>query len=115
MAHGMSLTPYFSKALWKGKYPIWQDYDAWSSLGLPDFNASYQPSKVAVQNVVAKTAFNTDGTVKTTPSTTNEPQGSIAGKLLFGFLLGLLSYVLIINRQTLYAHSSNLIKKLTKK
>ena len=48
-AHGMSLAPYFAKSLWQGKYPIWQDYDAFRSLGLPDLQAEVTPSKVAVQ------------------------------------------------------------------
>ena len=38
-AHGMSLAPYFSKTLWEGKYPPWQDYDTWRSLGLPELQA----------------------------------------------------------------------------
>ena len=54
LAHGMSLAPYFTKALWQGKYPIWQDYDAFRSLGLPDLQAEVKPSKVAVQTVTCK-------------------------------------------------------------
>jgi len=34
-AHGMSLAPYFAQVIMAGKkYPIWQDYDAVSQLGL---------------------------------------------------------------------------------
>jgi hypothetical protein len=89
-AHGMSLAPYFTKGFWKRNYPVWQDYDAWRSLGLPDLNAGYQPSKVAVQTVQAQW----------TPETpVVEQKTSVFGKLLFGLILGLSSYVLIINRQ----------------
>ncbi|MEY3807993.1 MAG: hypothetical protein RI893_969 [Pseudomonadota bacterium] len=89
-AHGMSLAPYFTKGFWKRNYPVWQDYDAWRSLGLPDLNAGYQPSKVAVQTVQAQW----------TPETpVVEQETSVFGKLLFGLILGLSSYVLIVNRQ----------------
>ncbi|MDD2761944.1 MAG: multicopper oxidase domain-containing protein, partial [Methylomonas sp.] len=37
--HGMSLAPYFTKEFWQGKYPAWQDYDAWKSLGLPEIGS----------------------------------------------------------------------------
>ncbi|TAK62079.1 multicopper oxidase domain-containing protein [Methylobacter sp.] len=103
-AHGMSLAPYFTKGLWKRNYPIWQDYDEWRSLGLPDLKAEYQPSKVAVQNVQPQW----------TPATTQpaaDQESSAFGKLLFGFILGLLSYVLIINRQMIYDRILKLLNK----
>ncbi|MCK9394907.1 MAG: multicopper oxidase domain-containing protein [Methylobacter sp.] len=101
-SHGMSLAPYFTKGMWKRDYPIWQDYDEWRSLGLPDLKASYQPSKVAVQTVQPKRS-----------DATQEPEqeSSVFGKLLFGLILGLLSYVLIINRQMIYDR----VRKLTNK
>lgn len=103
-AHGMSLAPYFSKGLWKGNYPIWQDYDEWRSLGLPDLKAAYQPSKVAVQNVQPQ--WSPDAA--TAPA---EQESSVFGKLLFGLILGLLSYALIINRQTVYDRVRKLLNK----
>ncbi len=103
-AHGMSLAPYFSKGLWKGNYPIWQDYDEWRSLGLPDLKAAYQPSKVAVQNVQAQ--WSPDAT----PAAA-EQESSVFGKLLFGLILGLLSYALIINRQTVFDRVRKLLNK----
>lgn len=102
-SHGMSLAPYFTKGLWKRNYPIWQDYDAWRSLGLPDMTAAYQPSKVAVQTVQAQWA------PPATPAA--EQEGSVFGKLLFGLILGLLSYVLIINRQTIIDRILKLLNK----
>ena len=60
-SHGMSLAPYFTKGIWKRNYPIWQDYDEWRSLGLPDLKAEYQPSKVAVQTVQPQWAPDNSG------------------------------------------------------
>ncbi|MGZ8237003.1 MAG: multicopper oxidase domain-containing protein [Methylobacter sp.] len=101
-SHGMSLAPYFTKGLWKRNYPIWQDYDEWRSLGLPDLKAAYQPSKVAVQNVQPQWA-------PTTPAA--EEESSAFGNLMFGLILGLLSYVLIINRQTIIDRARKLLNK----
>lgn len=103
-AHGMSLAPYFTKGLWKRNYPIWQDYDEWRSLGLPDLKAEYQPSKVAVQNVQPQW----------TPATTQaavDQESSAFGNFIFGLMLGLLSYVLIINRQMIYDRILKLLNK----
>ncbi len=102
-SHGMSLAPYFTKGLWKRNYPIWQDYDEWRSLGLPDLAAEYQPSKVAVQTVQPKRS-------DATPESVQE-EGSVFGKLLFGLILGLLSYVLVINRQMIIDRVRKLLKK----
>lgn len=102
-SHGMSLAPYFAKGMWKGNYPIWQDYDEFRSLGLPDLKAAYQPAKVAVQNVQPQRTA-------TTPAAAEE-ESSAFGNLLFGLILGLLSYVVVINRQTIIDR----IRKLTNK
>jgi len=102
-AHGMSLAPYFSKGMWKAKYPIWQDYDEWRSLGLPDLKAAYQPSKVAVQNVQPQWTPETPAAA--------EQESSAFGRLLFGLILGLLSYALIIHRQKIYDRILRLLNK----
>ncbi len=90
-AHGMSLAPYFAKNMWKGKYPIWQDYDAWSSLGLPDLTAEIKPAKVAVQNQPAPSSADAVAT----------EQSSGFGKLVLGVLLGLLAYAAVAKRDVL--------------
>jgi len=102
-AHGMSLAPYFTKGMWKGNYPIWQDFDEFRSLGLPDLKAAYQPSKVAVQNVQPQWT-------PTTPAAA-EQESSAFGNLIFGLVLGLLSYVVVINRQTITSHIRKLLNK----
>ncbi|HEY8218845.1 MAG TPA: multicopper oxidase domain-containing protein [Methylobacter sp.] len=102
-SHGMSLAPYFTKGFWKRNYPIWQDFDEWRSLGLPDLKASYQPAKVAVQTIQPQWA-------PTTPAAA-EQESSAFVKLMFGLMLGLLSYVAVINRQTIIARIRKLLNK----
>ncbi|MGZ8225433.1 MAG: multicopper oxidase domain-containing protein [Methylococcaceae bacterium] len=100
-AHGMSLAPYFAKSQWQGKYPIWQDYDAWRSLGLPDLQAEVKPSKVAVQN-------------KPAPSSADAPateQSSAIGKLFYGLMMGLLSYAAIAKRREIYNFAKKMVTK----
>jgi len=99
--HGMSLAPYFTKDFWKGGYPVWQDYDAWRSLGLPDLKAAVQPAKVAIPPVVKSP-------MEAPKATTQE--SSVLGKLFFGLIMGLLSYTLITKRQLVIEHASKLIK-----
>jgi len=95
MSHGMSLEPYFSKNMWKGQYPIWQDYDKWHSLGLPDLRAAYESAKVAVQKAPVQPGASSIQSAK--------QQDVFAVKLLYGFLLGLLSYLIIVKREQLLA------------
>ncbi len=102
-AHGMSLAPYFSKTLWKGKYPIWQDYDTFRSLGLPDLKAEVTPAKVAVQTTPVKAS---ETAIKAA-----QQQGSAIGKLFYGLLMGILSYFLVVNRQSIYDFARKLVKK----
>ncbi len=102
-SHGRSLAPYFTKGMWKRDYPIWQDYDEWRSLGLPDLKAAYQPSKVAVQNVQPQWAPETPAA--------DAQESSAFGKLMFGLILGLLSYVLILKRQIIFDRILKLLNK----
>jgi FtsP/CotA-like multicopper oxidase with cupredoxin domain len=103
-SHGMSLEPYFSKNMWKGKYPIWQDYDAWHSLGLPDLNATFEPAKVAIQKAPVQPGASTMQPVN--------QQDIYATKLFYGFLLGLLSYLIILRRAKIMAISQNILGKI---
>jgi hypothetical protein len=105
-AHGMSLAPYFTKEFWQRNYPIWQDYDAWRSLGLPDLKAEFKPGKVAVQTVVAKPGADAAAAASA------PEQPSAFGNLLQGLLLGLLSYTAVIKRQELMGLAQGLIKKV---
>lgn len=100
-AHGMSLAQYFTKSFWQKNYPVWQDYDAWHSLGLPDLQANFQPSKVAVQNAPVK---------KEATATTPE-QDSALGSLFTGLLLGLFGYAVYSKRRPIYDYTLRLLNK----
>jgi manganese oxidase len=102
-SHGMSLAPYFSKSFWQKNYPIWQDYDAWHSLGLPDLKGDFKTAKVAVQTIAEKPKVGDDST--------NGQQDSVIGKLITGLVLGLLSYLLVAKRRPLYNYAANLLNK----
>jgi hypothetical protein len=97
--HGVSLAPYFTKEFWQGKFPIWQDYDAWKSLGLPEIRATKEkafvpppPQPTQADNATAAKAGS---------------QSSWIMQIFYGVLLGYLCYWLFINRQKI----QKLIKK----
>lgn len=100
-AHGMSLAQYFTKSFWQKNYPVWQDYDAWHSLGLPDLQANFQPSKVAVQNAPVK---------KEATAIASE-QDSALGSLFTGLLLGLFGYAVYSKRRPIYDYALRLLNK----
>ena len=106
-AHGMSLAPYFSKKLWKGQYPIWQDYDAWSSLGLPDLGAKVTPNKVAVQTPAVKAS---DTAATATAAAQQDSGYSAFEKLIYGIILGLIGYTGYVKRRELIDLSVKLIE-----
>jgi hypothetical protein len=110
-AHGMSLAPYFAKSLWQGKYPIWQDYDAFRSLGLPDLQAEVKPLKVAVQTPPVKASE---------AALAAQQQGTSAiEKLFYGIVMGLLGYTIVVKRRPIIDFALKLIdfirSKLVKK
>jgi len=92
--HGMSLAPYFTKEFWQGKFPAWQDYDAWKSLGLPEITTKKQAAFVSPPPAAPKT----DATAQSAGSDT-----SFFGQLFNGILLGGLLYAAYINRERILA------------
>lgn len=99
-ANGMSLAPYFAKNMWQGKYPIWQDYDAWHSLGLPDLKAGYEPGRVAVQ----KAQVGPDGNPLGDSIAKQASQDSSGfGNFLNGLFLGVFSYLAVVRRESIMA------------
>lgn len=100
--HGMDLSPYFTKEFWQGKYPIWQDYDKWQSLGVPE---SEKSKEVAAKNLeIAAKALEAAAKKQTSDGSTAEAaseNSSGFGKLLSGIILGLLSYLLIAKREVI--------------
>jgi len=92
--HGMSLAPYFTKEFWQGKYPMWQDYDAWKSLGLPEIRATKEKAFVPPPPQPAKS-------VATQASTGSQPSGF--SQLFYGLIFGYLAYWLFTHRQQILA------------
>ncbi len=95
-SHGMSLAPYFTKDFWKKKYPIWQDFDEFSSLGQPDMNTAYEPAKVAVQKAPVQ-----PGGTSSVP--VPQQENPVAVKFIMGLLLGLFSYFVILKWNSIIA------------
>lgn len=94
-AHGMDLTPYFSKTLWKKGYPIWQNYDAWRSLGLPELKGDPNAPIIVEdkpQQVPANTAVAQNDT---------QSAGGL-GQLFYGLIIGLIGYFLSGKLYTVY-------------
>ncbi|MEF3076085.1 multicopper oxidase domain-containing protein [Methylobacter sp. Wu1] len=104
-SHGMSLAPYFTKGFWQKNYPIWQDYDAWRSLGLPEVKGVTDQKAAPVQTTAAPAK---QATAASAPAV---EEGSAVGRLFNGILLGLLSYVLIAKRKFILDHLRNLTKQ----
>jgi FtsP/CotA-like multicopper oxidase with cupredoxin domain len=97
--HGMSLAPYFSKAFWERKYPIWQDFDAWNSLGQPEM----KNAGGAAINVAAASTTPTATAVTDAGKTQKAESGSSGfGQLVWGVILGVLAYVLYTRREQIY-------------
>lgn len=114
-SHGMSLAPYFTKEFWKGKYPIWQDYDAWQSLGLPDLNAPVTPSKTAVQTVAPKLADQLAAEAKQQAAgTTQVEQESFLENLFEGLFWGIAGYFAFVKREILLASAKTILAKFKK-
>ncbi|OAI15418.1 copper oxidase [Methylomonas lenta] len=93
--HGMSLAPYFTKEFWQGKYPAWQDYDAWKSLGLPEISAAKQEAFVPAPTAVNPATGDASQVAAAKPS--------FIGQLFYGLSLGLLGYLAFVKRKNIMA------------
>jgi hypothetical protein len=91
--HGISLAPYFTKEFWQGKYPMWQDYDAWRSLGLPEIKAVKEKAFIPPPAPDKKPGAASAAT----------SQDSSLAKLIYGLLLGYGGYWLFFNRDRVRA------------
>jgi FtsP/CotA-like multicopper oxidase with cupredoxin domain len=116
MSHGMSLAPYFTKEMWKGKYPIWQDYDAWQSLGLPDLNAPTTPAKVAVQTAAPKMMDTLAAEAKQEAAAAVNPvdDESFLENLFEGLFWGIAGYFAFVKRETAIAVTKSILAKFKK-
>lgn len=104
--HGMDLTPYFSKEFWQRKYPVWQNFDEWGSLGLPaGLQAAAEPQPVDTQRI---------DQAAPRPEGAPAASGSIAIRnLLVGILLGIVGYFAFLKREEL-AEVSRALTRLFK-
>lgn len=102
---GWTLAPYFTKEFWQGKYPLWQDYDKWRSLGLPDARGYKAPLPSPPQMML-------EGPSDTRSSTSAaSSEKSFIGDLLSGLILGILTYTAIVRREDIFALYHKLVKK----
>jgi plastocyanin len=107
--HGMDLTPYFTKEFWQGKYPIWQDYDKWQSLGVPGTEKVLEKQTAVVAAAAAAEAATKKAKEAGNAQATDG--ASSIDKLFLGIIFGLLSYLLIIKRETIFAQLKALKKR----
>ena len=98
VVHGMSLAPYFTKEFWQGKYPMWQDYDAWKSLGLPEIRATKEKAFIPAPPPPARA---------TTDQAAVAGETSTFSQLIYGLLLGYGLYIVYLKRESILG----LIKK----
>jgi hypothetical protein len=95
--HGASLAPYFTKEFWQGKYPIWQDYDAWKSLGLPEIKATKDKAFVVVPPKNPTSPKDAEAAANA------GEEDSILGQLIYGLVLGLMAYFVYSKREKILA------------
>ncbi|MEE9355321.1 MAG: multicopper oxidase domain-containing protein [Methylococcaceae bacterium] len=91
-AQGVDLSPYFSKAFYERKLPVWQGYDEANSLGEVEDNGGF----VAEGNEAAS--------VSNSPSKSNSFLNFITG-----LILGTIIYFMILNRELLLEKAARLI------
>ncbi|MGR9106461.1 MAG: multicopper oxidase domain-containing protein [Gammaproteobacteria bacterium] len=87
-AQGVDLSQYFTKEFYQGRLPVWQGTDTVNSLGAVESDAGVgiDPNSIPAGTGGAASATTTDGS-------------SGLGRFLFGLLLGIGIYVLLVNRQ----------------
>ncbi len=97
-AIGESIEPLFTKAFHDRKLPVWQNIDAWNSLGEVDATGyvAPPPSIPAAADVTPGSAD------------IEMPSDNSFRNLVFGLILGLLAYQLIVNRAKVIALISSL-------
>jgi len=99
--HGMDLKPYFTKAFWERKIPVWQNYmDDWNSLGEPAGMRATAPAASAPGQPTTVSAA-------PAPAEGNNPLGG----LFSGLLLGMAAYGTYNWRAKLLGYFNPLISK----
>lgn len=101
MGIGESVLPLFSEAFQKRKLPVWQDIDDWNSLGEVDGSGYVAPPpgvQVEIEKPPTMLKFNQQ----------KSGSGSGFANFVIGLLLGVLAYVIFLNREKLLAMISTM-------
>ncbi len=99
---GVSVAPYFTKDFFARQLPVWQDADAWNSLGEVDARGYVPPAAFPVD-----TSDAAKGAMKTVQ--VSDEGGSSFRNFFVGLLLGVFAYLLVVNREKVI----NMAKALT--
>lgn len=99
---GVSVAPYFTKDFFARQLPVWQDADAWNSLGEVDPRGYVPPAAFPVD-----TSDAAKGAMKTVQ--VSDEGGSSFRNFFVGLLLGVFAYLLVVNREKVI----NMVKALT--
>jgi len=97
MGIGEGVEPYFTKAFQQRKLPVWQDIDDWNSLGEVDAKGYVAPP--AAVPVAVEDSPKALGAIQTTASNGS----SSFTNFVLGLILGIVAYLLIINRGKIMA------------
>ncbi len=96
---GVSVEPYFTKDFFARNLPVWQDADDWNSLGDADPEGYMAPQ--AFQPIVtSKSKTKVSGEVS---------DESFFSNLFTGLILGMLIYLLFINREKVISTTKSLV------
>ncbi|MCK4841988.1 MAG: multicopper oxidase domain-containing protein [Methylococcales bacterium] len=92
---GESIAPLFTKGFYERKIPVWQDIDAWNSLGEIDAKGYRAPP-------AAKPAVVEEGPKPFSNDSVNNFDDSSSGSFgnfILGLILGIIAYLLFLNRE----------------
>ena len=90
----------FTKAFQQRKLPVWQDIDAWNSLGEVDATGYVAPPPGVPVVVEAPPTTLTDGI-------SGSSDGNSIRNFIFGLILGIAAYLVVVNREKIMAKISS--------
>jgi hypothetical protein len=96
---GESIGPLFTKTFFERKYPVWQDIDEWNSLGEVDASDYVAPPPAVP--IPVEEGPKPLGAMDNSALTQGQDSGFM--NILFGILLGIAAYLLLINREKVMA------------
>ncbi|MGR9073548.1 MAG: multicopper oxidase domain-containing protein [Gammaproteobacteria bacterium] len=96
---GINLAPFFTKEFHARQYPVWQDIDEWNSLGDVEVVAGESGGEIDMTPQFMQQAQS--------PTSGAKPSNNSFRNFIIGLVLGILTFLLIMNRDKL----SSLVKK----